>query len=89
MEKIFHAPSHPYTHALLQSLPRVDEVHHTLQVIPGAPPDLRDLPPECPFIPRCSKALSICRTSPRPLLAPVGEDTDHTVACFNPVLHSW
>ncbi|MBM2827288.1 MAG: Methionine transporter ATP-binding protein, partial [Dehalococcoidia bacterium] len=49
---VFRYPSHPYTWALMQALPRVDDLRRELRVIPGAPPDLIDLPDECPFIPR-------------------------------------
>ena len=81
---LFRRPAHPYTWALLQALPRMDHAERSLRVIPGAPPDLVDLPDQCPFIPRCSKATVECRTSPRPPLTEVEEG--HWLACYNPIL---
>ena len=81
---LFRHPAHPYTWALLQALPRMDYAERTLRVIPGAPPDLVDLPDQCPFIPRCPKATVECRTSPRPPLTEV--EDGHWLACYNPVL---
>ena len=81
---LFKRPQHPYTWALLRSLPRLDEPARRLQPLPGAPPDMMNLPEECPFLPRCHKALTQCRVSRRPPLAQV--DSGHLVACYNPVL---
>jgi oligopeptide/dipeptide ABC transporter ATP-binding protein len=80
---LFNKPTNPYTYALFQSVPRMDIKQQTLPSIPGAPPDMLDLPDECPFLPRCSKALSTCRTSFRPPLEEVFPG--HKVACFNPM----
>ena len=80
---LFNKPTHPYTYALLQSLPRIDVKQQILTSIPGNPPDMLDLPDECPFLPRCSKALAKCRTSFRPRLEEVFPQ--HQVACFNPM----
>jgi oligopeptide/dipeptide ABC transporter ATP-binding protein len=49
---IFNRPSHPYTQALLHSLPRMDEDVERLHSITGQPPPLRDLPAGCRFAPR-------------------------------------
>ncbi len=87
VKDIFARPSHPYTWALMQALPRINEERETLHSIPGSPPDPIDLPDECPFIARCIKALTVCRTSPMPALEQIGEN--HYVACYNPVLHEW
>lgn len=84
---VFQKPSHPYTWALMNTLPRLDEEPRTLQTIPGSPPDPMNLPEECPFLPRCIKARSTCRTSPRPELQEIAPD--HRVACYNPVIHDW
>ena len=80
---LFNRPTNPYTYALLQSLPRIDVKQQRLLSIPGTPPDLLDLPDECPFLPRCVKAMSQCRTSPKPPLVEVFPQ--HKVACFNPM----
>ncbi len=84
---IFKKPTHPYTWALLQTLPRIDDYDRQLQVIPGSTPDPINLPDECAFIPRCNKARTQCRTSPRPMLTQVGDN--HFAACYNPVVHDW
>jgi oligopeptide/dipeptide ABC transporter ATP-binding protein len=81
---LFQRPQHPYTWALLQSIPRLDDPNKKLHVIPGSPPDLLNLPKECPFLPRCHKAVSQCRVSRRPELREL--EHLHSVACYNPVL---
>ena len=55
--RLFHERRHPYTDGLLTSIPRLASAGHgRLSVIPGRPPDLVDLPPGCPFAPRCRSA---------------------------------
>jgi oligopeptide/dipeptide ABC transporter ATP-binding protein len=76
--KIFEEPNHPYTQALLQSIPTVEGGRRTLKVIPGFPPDLTDPPPGCPFHPRCPYVFDRCRTE-EPKLQPTGEGA--TAAC--------
>jgi oligopeptide/dipeptide ABC transporter ATP-binding protein len=78
------APLHPYTHALLGTLPRVDGAHDHLRQIPGHPPEMFEPAEHCPFIPRCSKVMNVCRQeAPPPLTQPEGGT--HEVACYNPV----
>ena len=68
LERLFEAPSHPYTRGLLRSVPRLDdEGASALQTIPGNPPDLLHLPPGCPFQPRCGDRIQRCGQE-RPLL---------------------
>jgi oligopeptide/dipeptide ABC transporter ATP-binding protein len=81
---LFKEPRHPYTWALLQSLPRLDDTSKKLQPLRGTPPDMIDLPEQCPFLPRCHKATSRCRFDLRPPLEEVGPA--HHAACYNPVL---
>ncbi len=81
---LFKRPQHPYTWALLRSLPRLDEPAKRLQPLPGIPPDMMNFPEECPFLPRCHKAMIQCRVSRRPPLA--NAKSGHLVACYNPVL---
>ncbi len=81
---ILRQPLHPYTHALLATLPRLDRGAATLQQIPGQPPELTEPARRCPFLPRCRKALTICRSEPPPVLARPPGGTHH-VACYNPV----
>ena len=63
VEDIFYHPAHPYTEALLKSLPTIDTERDTRLVsIPGTPPDLL-LPPEgCGFASRCNYCMKICQT---------------------------
>ena len=82
---IFRQPRHPYTYGLLQSLP---SIARRGQLVPmrGQPPDLTTIGPECPFLPRCSKAVSSCRIDAAPLLAPTDTGArGHEVACYNPM----
>lgn len=78
------APLHPYTHALLATLPRVDGDYSKLHAIPGNPPELNEPSEHCPFLPRCGKALTLCRNEPPPALT-TDETRGHAVACYNPV----
>ena len=57
---IFNNPSHPYTEALLASVPKLEEDVDRLYSIEGQPPTLHDLPPGCPFAPRCQYAMEKC-----------------------------
>ncbi|GAB3187790.1 ABC transporter ATP-binding protein [Nesterenkonia suensis] len=76
--EIYRQPAHPYTRGLLQSIPRIDGEDERLQAIPGLPPMLTDMPPGCPFSPRCEFATDLCR-SERPELREV--TSGHTSAC--------
>ena len=61
-ENIFYDPRHPYTAGLLESIaPREREGRRYLASIPGTPPDLLKLKGGCAFMPRCGKAMNICR----------------------------
>jgi oligopeptide/dipeptide ABC transporter ATP-binding protein len=75
---IFAAPAHPYTKALLRSIPRVDLKGQELEVIAGRPPVLTDIPPGCAFHPRCTYVREICHTE-RPAL--VSGNGDRVAAC--------
>jgi oligopeptide/dipeptide ABC transporter ATP-binding protein len=82
-EDLLGSPLHPYTHALLDSLPRLDASKEHLRHIPGHQPELAEPSQHCPFIPRCTKAVNLCREGPPPALRT--HDARHPVACFNPV----
>ena len=58
---IFYSPAHPYTKALLGSLPKMDVKKERLYTIEGQPPELHDLPPGCSFSPRCPHVEEICK----------------------------
>ena len=60
VRRVFAAPRHPYTQKLLASVPNIHADRRTLDVIPGAPPDLRNPPPGCRFAPRCPAAMPVC-----------------------------
>jgi len=70
VSRIFNAPVHPYTEALLSSIPRMSDSAQRLIAIEGQPPDLAALPPGCAFAPRCVKAFDRCRQEAPPELAP-------------------
>jgi oligopeptide/dipeptide ABC transporter ATP-binding protein len=88
VRQIFKEPRHPYTWALMQTLPRLDR-HRSehLHAIPGSPPSMVDPMPECAFLPRCRKATSQCRAEPAPPLVTIGPR--QYAACYNPVFHDW
>ena len=65
-QPVLSQPSHPYTAALLQSIPQLGESRERLPSIAGEPPDLGRLPAGCPFHPRCDAALDVCRTGEPP-----------------------
>ena len=81
---IFYANHHPYTEGLLLSLPGYGGgERERLQPIPGQPPSLINLPPGCPFHPRCPYVMDSCRTEVPPLAA-VGASATHLSACWLP-----
>lgn len=61
VRRIFSAPRHPYTRALLGAFPSIQADRRSLDTIPGLPPDLRDPPSGCRFHPRCPAAMAVCR----------------------------
>lgn len=81
---LFSAMCHPYTEALLKSIPRLSDPAHTrLQAIPGRAPQVIDPTPGCAFAPRCPYAQPRCRQETPPLMA--AEHPRHHHACFYPV----
>lgn len=72
-------PAHPYTAALLASMPRIERRGSELHAIQGTPPSLRSMPPGCAFAPRCEFADDRCR-SDVPSSLQVGS-TGRTAAC--------
>jgi oligopeptide/dipeptide ABC transporter ATP-binding protein len=78
---IYHNPRHPYTMALLRSVPRLDRPRQArLDPIEGQPPDLTRLDQGCAFRPRCRFAVEACAAA-RPPLLPIGAPGQHS-ACF-------
>ena len=82
-DRLFTAMRHPYTQALLGSIPRLESDNtKALVSIPGIPPDLTNPPPGCRFAPRCSRATTQCLEHEPPLS---GDDAAHRFACWHPV----
>ncbi|MGO4601976.1 ABC transporter ATP-binding protein [Terrabacter sp. 2YAF2] len=78
-DALFDRPAHPYTEALLNSVPQARRIGSSLPVIPGSPPRPAAKPSGCPFHPRCTWAVDTCRSIRPPLeaIAPARES-----ACF-------
>jgi oligopeptide/dipeptide ABC transporter ATP-binding protein len=57
---VFERPAHPYTRALLDSVPQLEDERARLYAIPGSLPSPRALPPGCRFMPRCDQAIAAC-----------------------------
>ena len=80
-EDIFENPRHPYTRGLIKSVPRPDKGNlERLYSIPGQPPNVVNLPPCCPFFPRCSEMQERCKTE-YPNYADFGNG--HIAACWS------
>ncbi|HVB05433.1 MAG TPA: ABC transporter ATP-binding protein [Acidimicrobiales bacterium] len=89
--ELFSAMRHPYSEALLDSIPRLDQDRtRPLYSIPGLPPDLSNPPKGCRFADRCRYVTEQCRAEEPPLTSPggLGVSIDHAFACFHPVGHS-
>lgn len=78
VRELFHHPAHPYTQALMRSIPRVDR-DVTMEPIPGMVPSLLGPPPGCRYARRCPRVLDLCRAV-RPALEVAGPG--HQVACY-------
>jgi oligopeptide transport system ATP-binding protein len=78
--EIFEQPKHPYTKGLIHSVPRLDKKNiGRLFSIPGQPPNVIDLPPCCPFFPRCAEAKDVCKTT---YPAEIDFGGGHQAACW-------
>lgn len=65
--RFFSAPAHPYSQALVGSVPRISGTTGRIAGIPGSLPDLQAPPPGCRFAPRCPHATDECRVAPPPM----------------------
>jgi peptide/nickel transport system ATP-binding protein len=82
-QRLFRAPRHPYTAALLNSFPSLHGERKVMTGIPGSPPDLRKLPEGCSFQPRCRYALPRCAQQVPELASPaIATDSRRLVACW-------
>lgn len=80
VRKIFQAPKHPYTRALLDAVPRLGDIDRMRELapIPGTVPNIFEMPKGCLFHPRCLHMIpGVCDTSPPPTVTEAG----HTVEC--------
>ncbi|MCL2478182.1 MAG: ABC transporter ATP-binding protein [Treponema sp.] len=79
LREIFYEMRHPYTRALMDSIPRLNTGRHELSSIPGSPPDLMELLPGCPFAARCSRCMEVCVKYSPPF---VTFSETHSAACW-------
>jgi oligopeptide/dipeptide ABC transporter ATP-binding protein len=83
VDAIFHAPRHPYTRALLRSIPSIHApVRTRLPTIAGSIPHPYNRPAGCPFHPRCEEALAGVCDVQEPALQPVDAAGEVVVSCF-------
>ena len=82
VREIFNHPAHPYTQALMRSVPSMEEDVARLYSIEGQPPALWDLPPGCRFAPRCAYATDLCRREYPPTFTVGSNGSAHTAACW-------
>ncbi len=83
-DALFAHPAHPYTRGLLAALPDLLGPRRRLASIPGAVPEPWNLPPGCPFAPRCAEAIAACSAA-EPALAETAPDPgspSHRAACI-------
>ena len=74
--ELYHRPRHPYSQGLLNSFPVLNGPRRTLTGIPGSPPNLKSVPPGCPFHPRCWAAKPPCSTRcSQASVSPLGGDS--------------
>jgi oligopeptide/dipeptide ABC transporter ATP-binding protein len=81
VRKLLEDSRHPYTYALLRSVPDPDALVHRLLTIPGQPPDLTVAPAGCSFAPRCPFVETACTEHDPPLVSVLG-DPAHLSACL-------
>ena len=79
VRELCNAPSHPYTQALIASVPKLEERVDRLYSIEGQPPLLSDLPPGCRFEDRCPHAKERCLAEYPPSYA---VEDNHTADCW-------
>ncbi len=81
VDSLFAHPTHPYTEALMRSIPRSDRDTETLHSIPGQVPPISRMPDGCRFAARCDLARPICRKLD-PALQQINAGSTHEVACW-------
>ncbi len=83
VREIFYHSLHPYTRALLNSVPKMEEKVKRLYNIEGQPPSLLNLPPGCNFLPRCTEKTGKCSSEEYP--PEVEVSPNHIVRCWQHV----
>jgi peptide/nickel transport system ATP-binding protein len=78
---MFHNAAHPYSKALIDSIPKADENCEYLATIPGSPPELYGEQKGCPFAPRCAFTSDECAGLPQ--MRSCGDAEGHTAACWH------
>jgi oligopeptide/dipeptide ABC transporter ATP-binding protein len=78
-DSLFSEPLHPYTQALLRSIPNIRLTSQKLEAIPGSTPDLVSPPSGCRFHPRCPYVMEICKSKEPPLIE---VKPNRLVACY-------
>jgi oligopeptide/dipeptide ABC transporter ATP-binding protein len=83
VDGVFAGPHHPYTRALLDSVPSIDPgQRHRLKPVTGEVPSILDPPAGCAFAPRCARTSEKCRAAPPPLIS---AEPMRTHACLHPL----
>ncbi len=80
--ELFDQPAHPYTQALMRSVPTVEKKVESLFNIEGEPPDLSQGVPGCPFAPRCTQASDQCQKTEATFPPDADLGNGHRVACW-------
>ena len=79
LDEVFYDMKHPYTQGLMDSIPNMQSRDQELYSIPGSPPDLMKPPAGCPFAPRCSRCLKVCKAYPP---ATISFTDTHKATCW-------
>lgn len=79
VDTIFNNPKHPYTQALLRSIPKISRTREKLDTIQGMVPNPYRRPGGCPFHPRCAQAMPVCSTA---VPSVTQFSKDHTTRCL-------
>ena len=79
--ELFAHPVHPYTEALLKSIPRLDRSSQEIKPIPGNVPPIDRMPHGCRFYDRCDYRIPLCKKE-NPALLPWKQKEDHLVRCW-------
>lgn len=80
VDEIYYSPKHPYTWALLKSIPKLDsEGKEDLYALTGTPPDLVSPPEGCPFASRCEYGMKVCR---KHMPSATVKSETHSVSCW-------